>query len=82
MTLIEYEFFRKIEPKECLNQSWNKSNKEEIAPHIVALIDRFNKLSRWTVTTVVKEENIQTRAKLIEKFTHIALVSLLNCLPT
>jgi hypothetical protein len=24
ITVIEYEFFSKIEPKECLNQNWNK----------------------------------------------------------
>lgn len=73
MTLIEYEYFRKIETKECLNQSWNGKNKKDRAPNIVALIDRFNKLSRWVIMSIVKEEELERRAQLIQKFTSTAI---------
>lgn len=45
LTLIEYDLYNKIKPKECLGQAWNKPNKEQSAKHIVALINRFNKVS-------------------------------------
>lgn len=45
----EYNFFHKIQPKECLNQCWNKDEKHTQAPNIVQLIDRFNKVSSDSV---------------------------------
>mmetsp|Transcript_68 Transcript_68/g.79 ORF Transcript_68/g.79 Transcript_68/m.79 type:complete len:516 (-) Transcript_68:40-1587(-) len=72
LTLIEYEMYNKIQPKECLDQCWNKDGKETRAPHIVELIDRFNKRSRWVVTCVVTEEDTATRSKLITHFVAIS----------
>lgn len=40
LTLVEYSYYQKIEPKECLNQCWNKPGKETAAPNIIALIER------------------------------------------
>lgn len=40
LTLIESMFFRQIQPRECLNQCWNKDKPN--SPNILALIDRFN----------------------------------------
>jgi hypothetical protein len=45
LCLLEYEYFSKILPTECLNQSWNKSQKETKAPNIIAIIRRFNEVS-------------------------------------
>eukprot|EP01089_Gocevia_fonbrunei_P011862 TRINITY_DN2635_c0_g2_i1.p1 TRINITY_DN2635_c0_g2~~TRINITY_DN2635_c0_g2_i1.p1 ORF type:complete len:409 (-),score=64.63 TRINITY_DN2635_c0_g2_i1:8-1234(-) len=44
LTLIEFEIFRRIQPKEFLNQAWNKNGKMVSARNICELIDRFN----WT----------------------------------
>lgn len=42
LTLVESEIYCAIKPKEILDGAWNKRDKEEAAPHIVALIQHFN----------------------------------------
>ena len=72
ITLIDHELFRKIRPKECLNQSWNKENREQKAPNIFAMINRFNLNSRWVSVQIVKEESLKKRIKVMEKIIEIA----------
>lgn len=72
LTLIEFELFKKVTPKECLGQGWGKDNKEEIAPNIFAVIQRFNSMSNWVSSLVVKVESKKLRAALIGRFIEIA----------
>eukprot|EP01080_Neovahlkampfia_damariscottae_P001247 gene1247-11336_t len=65
ITLIEYSIFRKITPKECFNLSWTKKNKEQTSPNIVELTKRFNDLSYWFATLIVKEEDLKSRIKVL-----------------
>ena len=44
LIFIHILLFRAIPPFECLNQRWAKKNKEKEAPHILAMIDRFNQV--------------------------------------
>ena len=47
LTVAEYKLFRRIRPYECLRQEWNKNTyagKVSNAPHVVAMIQRFNKV--------------------------------------
>jgi len=76
LTLIEYELYDQIQPKECLDQCWNKEDKEKRAPHVVKLIEQFNKSSRWVVWCVVTRIDITSRAKVIEHFIRISQVSI------
>jgi son of sevenless-like protein len=72
MTLIEFTNFILIEPKECLNQSWSKGQRETKAPGICAMVARFNQLSMWVGSTIVSYPDIEERAQIIEKFIDIA----------
>jgi hypothetical protein len=65
ITLIEYSVFKKITPKECFNLSWTKKTKEQTSPNIVELTKRFNDLSYWFATLIVKEEDLKLRTKLL-----------------
>jgi son of sevenless len=81
ISLIEFEMFEKIEPKECLNQSWNKGisyifinqeNRKTKAPNISSLITWFNNLSKWVGTTIVKLTDENERVNAIKIFISIA----------
>ncbi|EGG23398.1 leucine-rich repeat-containing protein [Cavenderia fasciculata] len=72
MTLIESDLYRKIDPKECLNQGWNKTDKEERSPNIMAFIRRFNAVSIWVATEVVRAEKIKERVSIVKRFILVA----------
>jgi len=72
ITIIEFEMFEKIEPKECLNQSWNKGLRETKAPNISNLISWFNLLSNWIGTVIVKTADAEDRVKVVAQFIDIA----------
>lgn len=72
ITLIDFTIFSKIEPKECLNQAWNKGNRETKAPNIYKMINWFNLLSNWVGSQVVLTEDVEKRSKLMAKFIELA----------
>eukprot|EP00761_Pharyngomonas_kirbyi_P002852 gb/GECH01002856.1/.p1 GENE.gb/GECH01002856.1/~~gb/GECH01002856.1/.p1 ORF type:complete len:906 (+),score=270.45 gb/GECH01002856.1/:1-2718(+) len=72
ITLIEFDIFRKIHPKEFLNQSWNKDNWETQAQNIYSMIQRFNDMSRWCATLILAEDTPKKRARVLAKFINIA----------
>jgi len=72
MTLIEFSIYKNIQCKECLGTCWNKPNKEIKAPNISAMIFRFNLVSGWVATEIVKRDQIKDRIVLIKLFIKIA----------
>jgi len=75
LTLIEFGLYRSIMPQECLGQAWTKTaTRHEKAPNIMAMIARFNQVSRWIATEIVKETNIRRRGDLLNHVINIAAV--------
>jgi son of sevenless-like protein len=72
MTLIDYDHFSKIEPKECLNQSWNKEHRTVKAPNINNMIQHFNLVSNWVGTEIVRVEELEKRTKKMQTFVELA----------
>jgi hypothetical protein len=72
MTLIDFEHFAKIEPKECLNQSWNKEHRTTKAPNLNNMIQHFNRVSGWVGTEIVQCEDLEKRAKKMASFVELA----------
>lgn len=64
--------FRRIQPKEFLNQAWNDPKKLELAPNITTLIERFNWISLLISTIIVKLRVSAERAQMIKKFIQTA----------
>lgn len=50
ISLIEYELFRAIQPKELMKQSWQKEGKEHKAPNILAYLEWLNRIA-WYLPT-------------------------------
>ncbi|KAF0978870.1 hypothetical protein FDP41_001940 [Naegleria fowleri] len=71
--LIDYAMFKTIEPKECLNQAWNKEHRVTKAPNISKMIQYFNLLSGYVATEVLRPElELEKRVKTVEKFLELA----------
>eukprot|EP01114_Cavostelium_apophysatum_P014905 TRINITY_DN3971_c0_g1_i2.p1 TRINITY_DN3971_c0_g1~~TRINITY_DN3971_c0_g1_i2.p1 ORF type:complete len:622 (-),score=142.26 TRINITY_DN3971_c0_g1_i2:1171-3003(-) len=71
ITLLDFNMFARITPSELLNQSWSKPDMQHRSPHVLAMIDRFNNLSQWVATMIVKIENVKIRAKMMIKCINI-----------
>ena len=76
LTLIDFDKFKSIQPRECLNQNWSRALaiKSVLAPNILAMISQFNKVSLWVEIQILKQKELKMRAKYFEKFIKIAEV--------
>eukprot|EP00026_Physarum_polycephalum_P001130 Phypoly_transcript_01131.p1 GENE.Phypoly_transcript_01131~~Phypoly_transcript_01131.p1 ORF type:complete len:1170 (+),score=184.24 Phypoly_transcript_01131:39-3548(+) len=70
-TLIDFALFKKIQPSELFNQSWNKPKFHHRAPHILAMISRANHLSFWVGSFILWAPNIKERTLMVTKFIKI-----------
>eukprot|EP01132_Coremiostelium_polycephalum_P002360 gene2360-2911_t len=74
LTLIEFDIYSKIQTNEFINQAWAKEKTRHLAPNIRAAIDRFNLVTKWVCTIILKEEKIRTRTKIVSKILKIAKI--------
>lgn len=72
ITLLEEALFKAIQPRECLNQAWNKPGRERNAPHIVAMIRRCNELSWWISTRILRCRDIRQRTAALRYWLRVA----------
>ena len=72
MTLIETKLFRNIAPNECNGLAWSKKDAKERSPNILKMINRFNQVSDWVVTEIVKPDNPKQRTETLSMFIEIA----------
>lgn len=76
MTLVDWEYFKAIQPRECLDQCWTKPETGPTqAPNLLAMIERANEISHWVTMSVLRGDDKKERAnaliffiKLIERF--------------
>lgn len=74
LALVEKDIFDKISPKEYSHQGWTKSNKLDVSPNIVAMIERFNTICNWAASEVLRVENLKERAVILHRLIVIAEV--------
>lgn len=72
ITLIDFEFFKSIQPKECLNNAWNKNNRDTKAPNIAKMINFFNTFSNWIGSLLLQTSDLAERIETLEKFVEVA----------
>ncbi|KAM6066225.1 ral guanine nucleotide dissociation stimulator-like 1 [Chlamydotis macqueenii] len=77
LTYEDAKLFKKVVPYHCLGCIWSQRDRKEnkhLAPTIRATISQFNAVTKCVVSTILKnkERKTQQRAKIIEKWIHIA----------
>eukprot|EP01124_Arcella_intermedia_P014717 TRINITY_DN21287_c0_g1_i2.p1 TRINITY_DN21287_c0_g1~~TRINITY_DN21287_c0_g1_i2.p1 ORF type:complete len:1183 (+),score=287.60 TRINITY_DN21287_c0_g1_i2:29-3577(+) len=72
LSLIEFEIYVKIRPMELINQAWNSKKLQTQARNVVDLIKRVNAVSFWVSTSIVLQNKVNKRARLLSTFINIA----------
>jgi son of sevenless-like protein len=71
MAIIESELFNAVEPKECFGLAWSKENKEDLAPNLVALSNRFQQVTLWIANMILGERDMKKRQSVLIKWIEI-----------
>ena len=64
ISLYEFSIFRKIQPKEMLNQAWSKKTRDQFAPNVTADIAHFNCISSLAAYSIVSVADLQQRQRM------------------
>lgn len=72
LTWKDFECLKKIPVREFLGGSWTKSNKNDTAPNIVEMIERYNKVTCWTQMLILSHEDESKRAFALKRCLKIA----------
>ncbi|PRP87676.1 Ras guanine nucleotide exchange factor Q [Planoprotostelium fungivorum] len=72
LTLIDFELFKKITPKELSHQAWNQPNAREVSPNVMNSIDRINRVSYWVATEITACFSLRKRVSVMKKFISVA----------
>jgi len=72
MTILDFENFQMVQDSELYHLNWKNSKAAKMAPNVLKLVERFNKISFWVVTEIVNQHRLRERVHLIKKFISIA----------
>ncbi len=70
---LRTHFFRPLfKATELLNQSWNKPKLRHRSPNVIRMINRFNEVSHWAATSILRVEKVRDRTRVMTKLIRIA----------
>lgn len=72
LCLLESRLFNAIQASECLGKAWSDPKMHKYAENIRAMIERSNQLTAWVASSIILEENVKIRVKLVQHFLVIA----------
>ncbi|KAH3765984.1 Ras guanine nucleotide exchange factor [Pelomyxa schiedti] len=77
MSLIEWNIWKRIRPKEFIRNSWTKPTlKDKLAPNITAMINESNKRTLWAIAEILRHPHEKERAIAIHRLILTAEASL------
>eukprot|EP01147_Barroeca_monosierra_P001967 gene1967-5051_t len=71
LTLIDSELYRAIQPSELVGQQWTKKEKETRSPHVLAFIRHFNRISQFTIRTILEMSDLEERQLVLHAFIEV-----------
>lgn len=73
LTIIEFNLFSAIRPRELLNQSWKHPKRKKISPNILNMLSRFQELStKWVPQMIEQEPVLKQKVKVLKRLINIA----------
>jgi son of sevenless-like protein len=72
LTLLTHEYICSINRNVCLNQNWCRPRRVEHAPVLMHFLQHFNKISVWVAFSIVRQQNMKKRVKVLKKMLDIA----------
>ena len=73
LTRLDSADYWRVRTLELLHQAWNGEKREKLAPHVTALINRFNLVAGIITETVLRQEKLRHRVKAMSYMIKIAM---------
>lgn len=73
MALVDHRLYRAIQPIEVMHMNWTKEKtKKEKSPNVLAMIDQFNRVGQWVISTIITTHEKSKRVKVLQHMIKIA----------
>ncbi|KAJ6246040.1 guanine nucleotide exchange factor [Anaeramoeba flamelloides] len=72
MTLFFHNLYKKIQPSELVEQSWNKKKERHKAPNVMRMINKFNEFSKYVIESIVSQTSVKKRANEFFRWIKVA----------
>lgn len=72
LTILEFMIFEQIQPRECMEQAWNRPDGKNRAPNIVEMIERTNRVVNYFSMEVLRFDKLKERAHALSKMIKVA----------
>jgi son of sevenless len=66
IALISFDCFKKIKHSELHHMNWNAKKKNILSPNLTNLIQKFNQVRNWIISSILSEKRVKKRAELWE----------------
>lgn len=73
LTLIQFELFVCIQPRELINTRWMKAEKWDLAPTVLFYISHHNRISFWIVHEIVSRKESVDRVRFLRFIIDVAI---------
>ena len=76
LALVDHGLYRAIQPSEVLHMRWTKEAlKEKKSPNVLKMIEQFNRVGQWVISTIITEHDKPSRVKYLQLMIRIAYES-------